>query len=385
VSGPEAPPRRILVVEDEGILVKDLTLRLGRMGYVVDGTAATGEDAVRLARERRPDLILMDVMLRGELDGIEAARLIEPLGIPVVYLTAYADETTIARATRTGPFAYLVKPFEDGMLKTAVEVAFYKSAVERRLRHAHEDLDRRVRERTRELAEANERLRVEAERRLQAKADLERIVTIASHDLKEPIRNTITHVELLARQYGDSLEPEAHEIMETAVRGARRLDTLVEALRRFVHAARSRAPRKVDAGDVLRTVLEELDEGWRARVSASSLPELWADPLDLGLVFRNLLSAALEGTEGTVEVRGGGEDGTARLSFEMPEPARRAAMSERLFVLFHRARRDDDAETHLGLAICKRIVEAYGGTLGASGDDARARVELTWPAEPQLP
>ncbi len=125
----------ILVVEDEGIVARDLRYRLETMGYSVAGIASTGDEAVLKAWELRPDLVLMDIVLKGDLDGIEAARMMrERADIPVVYLTAYADEETIQRTEASGPFGYLVKPFEDRELEACIEVALFKHKSERELR-----------------------------------------------------------------------------------------------------------------------------------------------------------------------------------------------------------------------------------------------------------
>jgi len=125
----------ILIVEDEGIVARDLRYRLETMGYKVAGMTSTGDEAVLKAWELRPDLVLMDIVLKGDLDGIESARMMrERADIPVVYLTAYADEETIQRTEASGPFGYLVKPFEDRELEACIEVALFKHRSERELR-----------------------------------------------------------------------------------------------------------------------------------------------------------------------------------------------------------------------------------------------------------
>ena len=127
----------ILVVEDENIVARDLVNRLKNLGYTVTGTVAAGEEAVRAASLTPPDLVMMDIMLRGPMDGIEAARKIQAtLDIPVVYLTAYADEKTLARAKVTDAFGYLLKPFEERELHITIEMALYKHQMERRLRES---------------------------------------------------------------------------------------------------------------------------------------------------------------------------------------------------------------------------------------------------------
>jgi len=125
---------KILIVEDEGIVVADLQTMVKRLGYTVVGTAATGEDAVKQAELLRPDLILMDIHLDGEMDGIHAAeQIMVHNDIPVTYLTAFADETTVERAKTTLPFGYILKPFEERDLRTAIELALYKHRMQKML------------------------------------------------------------------------------------------------------------------------------------------------------------------------------------------------------------------------------------------------------------
>lgn len=127
--------RRILVVEDERLVAKHIENMVRSLGYEVSGVAAAGEDAVRIALGTLPDLVLMDIMLRGEMDGIAASEQIwEKAAIPVVYLTAYADEATLERAKVTDPFGYLLKPFEERELYTAIEMALYKHKTDRALK-----------------------------------------------------------------------------------------------------------------------------------------------------------------------------------------------------------------------------------------------------------
>lgn len=126
---------KILVVEDDLIVARDLQERLVDMGYEVPRTARTGGDAIEAASRLRPDLVLMDIRLKGPIDGVEAAREIrEQLDIPVVYVTAYADEKTLGRAKVSEPFAYIVKPFEESALHTNIQVALFKHAMEKRLK-----------------------------------------------------------------------------------------------------------------------------------------------------------------------------------------------------------------------------------------------------------
>ncbi|MCC5647161.1 response regulator [Nostoc sp. CHAB 5824] len=126
---------KILVVEDEAIVAKDLQYRLIKFGYTVPTIASSGEEAIKKAVEISPDLVLMDIKLKGSIDGIEAAQEIyKRLDIPVIYLTAYADDNTLERAKITEPFAYLIKPFKERELQTNIEITLTKHSLERQLK-----------------------------------------------------------------------------------------------------------------------------------------------------------------------------------------------------------------------------------------------------------
>lgn len=132
-------PARILIVEDGLIIAEDLRRRCEALGYTVTGIAATGEDAVFIADRTRPDLVLMDIRLRGTMDGIEAARQIRTsLSIPIVYATSSSDEATLVRAKETEPFGYLLKPVEPRELHATIELALHRRSKETEERRTHE-------------------------------------------------------------------------------------------------------------------------------------------------------------------------------------------------------------------------------------------------------
>lgn len=123
---------KILVVEDESIISKDIQHSLKRLGYDVVGASATGEKAIELAAEKKPDLVLMDIMLKGDMNGIEAAEVIKrEHEIPVIFLTAYADETTLEKAKVLEPNGYIIKPFKEIDLHSSIEIALYKHKKEK--------------------------------------------------------------------------------------------------------------------------------------------------------------------------------------------------------------------------------------------------------------
>ena len=124
----------ILVVEDESIVSKDIQHSLKKLGYNVVGAASSGEKALELARTEPPDIVLMDIMLKGDMNGIETADIIrQEMAIPVVFLTAYADESTLSKAKVTEPYGYIIKPFKEIDLHTSIEMAIYKHGKEQEI------------------------------------------------------------------------------------------------------------------------------------------------------------------------------------------------------------------------------------------------------------
>lgn len=133
------PPARIMVVEDEQIVAEDLRHVLTGMGYRVVGIAGSGEDAVRMARETLPDLIMMDISLAGPMDGTEAAGKIAAFhDAPVIYLTAFADSAIIEKAKVTRPYGYILKPYQEREIRTAIEISLYTHDLHRKIAESEE-------------------------------------------------------------------------------------------------------------------------------------------------------------------------------------------------------------------------------------------------------
>lgn len=142
-AGPEPHPASILIVEDEGIVAQDLMEALTRLGYRISGVASEGVQAVAMATQLQPELVVMDVSLRGEIDGIQAARMMqEQLRVPIIFLTGHRDSETLQRAVLTGPLGYLIKPFQEDELRCAIEVAIHKHRSELQVREREDELRR---------------------------------------------------------------------------------------------------------------------------------------------------------------------------------------------------------------------------------------------------
>jgi CheY-like chemotaxis protein len=126
---------RALIVEDETLIAEELKERLERFGFLVIAAVDTAEEGIEIATIERPDLVLMDIRLRGEKDGVQAAAEIrQRVDVPVVYLTAYSDRITLDRAKHTEPYGYVLKPFHERELQVTIELAMHRHALERKAR-----------------------------------------------------------------------------------------------------------------------------------------------------------------------------------------------------------------------------------------------------------
>ncbi|MDZ7793556.1 MAG: response regulator [Spirochaetia bacterium] len=206
---------RILLVEDESIVAMDMERRLNALGYSVIEHVLSGEDAVTKAEQEKPDLILMDIHLKGNMDGIQAAeRIKSTLGTPVIYITAYSDETTLARAKVTEPFGYILKPFQEREIYSTIEMALYKYKIEQELIAA------------KEKAEAGSR----------AKSGF---LANVSHELRTPLNSILGMTQLAQKTNEPEEQKEYLQIIESS---GRNLLTMIDSLLEF---------SRVEAGKVV--------------------------------------------------------------------------------------------------------------------------------------
>ncbi|WP_354634912.1 ATP-binding protein [Planktothricoides raciborskii] len=171
---------KILVVEDEMLVAEDIAGRLRRLGYEVTDIVESGEEAILSVLNNPPDLVLMDIVLAGDMDGIETAETIrQHKQIPIVYLTAYGDKKTLNRSKTTDPYGYVVKPFDEQQLNTTIEIALNKYQAEDKIRKSLADS-----ESARKLAEEIVELK-------------NQYISMISHELRQPISQILLSAETL--------------------------------------------------------------------------------------------------------------------------------------------------------------------------------------------
>ena len=346
---------RVLVVEDESIVARALPARLETLGYAVVGVVASGEEAIEQAGELSPDLVLMDIRLHGAMDGIEAAGQIqEGCDIPVVYVTAHADQATLDRAALTGPYGYLLKPAEEGALHAAIEIAVYKHGTERRLKErAH-------------------------------------LVPFFVQLTNNPLAIILGFSELLIDELEGSHRNDALKIFEEAQRA---MKVQADLLLFF-----GRPSSQVNATEILQRALKSKADDFRVNHIAVQLDlaadvsEVMADEIQLPQVFINILDNA---QQAMAEAHGRGNlriqirrlSDTLRISFSDDGPGISKDRLNRIFDPFF-TRRSAGGGGGLGLFVSRAMVIDHRGKLWAEselGSGATFHLELPLSPSPFNP
>lgn len=269
-------PTRVLVVEDEPASALHLETRLSFMGYEVAAIVSSGEDAIPQALRLGPDVILMDINLAGELDGVETARRIQAQqDIPIIYLTACDDEETVQRVSLTSPYGYLLKPSSERDLRVTIEIALYKHGVETE----------------RKQAEAHRR---QLEAQLRQAQKLESIGILAggiAHDFNNILGTMMGYTELLLTDFHD--DPKVHAYLEHIYQAGERAADLVARLLTFSRSQECHTFSPVAVTPVITDTLKMLRQMLPASISIewelpSECPLILADPTQIQQILMNL-------------------------------------------------------------------------------------------------
>jgi len=355
------PGARILVVEDERILALDLAETLDELGYTVVGVASRGEEAIELAGRLDPQLIVMDVRLAGEIDGITAAETIrDEHDVPVVFLTAHADDDTLHRATSSDASAYLVKPFKPPDLRCVIEIALHKHAADVRLRENERWLEQTLQQRTAALEAANR--------------ELEAFNYSVAHDLRAPLRGIDSFSQLLIERYSQRLDSEGLAYLNRVRAAASRMSQLIDALLSLAQVGRGQQqPLDLDFSQLVQSVASEIaaaNAGRSVPVVVAPGMRAYADPRLLRIVVANLLENAWKFTarrqRPSVEV--GPCQNTALPTYYVRDNGAGfdPAYASKLFGAFQRLHAEREFPgTGIGLAIVQRVITRHGGTIWA--------------------
>ena len=355
---------RIMVVEDEGIVALDIQSKLEGMGYEVLAVVSRGEDAITRAEKQDLDLVLMDIQLEGEMDGVEAATHISvDLDIPVVYLTAYSDDSTLERAKVARPMGYLLKPFEERELYTTVEIALYKHQVEK------------------ERGRLEERLR-----QSQKMEAIGQLTANLAHNFNNMLQGIIGNLDLVSMTADSEIRLHLDDAMYDAQRAAR----LVEQLMFFYRRERT-VHERLDVGELLAEVAELcsgiFDRSIRLDVDVGSkLPPVLGNREQLRQCLVNVCANCRDAVSGSntpnpvIGIRGemaqavSGEsspppDATAQnfiqINISDNGPGMDDATRERMFEPFFTTK-TTGMPTGLGLSISYGVARDHGGWIDSS-------------------
>ena len=370
----ERPPR-ILILEDEALIALELRERLTQLGYQITGVFARGENALIDEAAVTADLVLADINLPGQLDGIEAARRLQTqYGTGIVFLSAYSDPKILERACQVEPLGYLVKPFDERELHTTLQTAIFRHRLEREQIELNRLLKQRVSECAAKLAIANDA----AEAANRAK---NAFLTNMSHELRTPMNGVMGMIDIARRRIAD---PKVIDQLNKAKLSAERL---LGVLNNILDLAKIEAERLllehqpfrlVESIDNLTATLGHEATAKGLRLKTDILPELLhyplqGDPLRLGQILTNLVGNAIKFTEqGEITLSARQVDETpeaVQVRFEVADTGI-GIDAEAQARLFHPFEQADNSMTRkyggtgLGLTISKRLVELMGGQIG---------------------
>lgn len=349
---------KILVVEDERIVARDIEKRLTKLGYNVVGSVASGEMAVEKATELRPDLILMDIQLKGHLDGIAAAEQIaNTCEIPIIYLTAYADEDTLLRAKVTEPFGYIVKPFDERDLHVSIEIGL-----------------------RRRLAEAAIRVALDKERQLSELKS--RFWSMVIHEFRNPLTAILSANQMLELEDPRLTSERKAEYLAMIEKSVRQMDSLLSDTLSIARTERSELafnPQPMDVQQFCQNLTEEMQFGVGANhqivfSSSGNCVDLNLDRNLLRHILANLLSNALKYSPAgsRIDFRLHCDGGEA--SFQIVDSGIGIPKKEQahLFEPFHRASNVGDISgTGLGMTLVKKCLDLHNGYIEVDSELGR--------------
>lgn len=347
---------KILIVEDELIVAKSIARNLTKLNYEVVGTVTSGEKAIEFVNHQLPNLILMDIFLQGDIDGIEAAHQIWQLyRIPIIYLTANADMSTVKRARNTGSFGYIVKPFKSQELQATIEIAINKS---------------REQKKEREALELSEKLRKEAETLTQLKS---RYFSMASHEFKTPLTSILGASSLLENYSEKMSDAQKRNHLHKIQKAVKQMNQLLEDVLLLGHAESGKISCHTESIELVEfcwEIIEDLKLIYPRRSIHFSYDEplipTYLDSYLLRSILNNLLSNAFKYSQSHTSIKLEVSYSQKSVIFKIIDKGIGIPPDDlnHLFETFYRAKNVGKIRgTGLGLAIVKTFVELHSGSL----------------------
>ena len=368
---------KILIVEDDSVSALLLKRALEKNNHDIIGIADSGEKALDILEENIADIVMMDINLAGELDGIKTTEIVnEKYDIPVVYLSASSDAETLNKVVGTNPSAYVIKPFNIRELNMVIELAIFKDRKEKELQKLNNELEEKVRQRTADLHEANKELTKALEKEREINELKSRIVLNVSHGFKTPLTSILSSAQLL-QIYAEKDHPFKLKISKHASKienSVRALNNLLTSVLFFGKADADKMkykPKKMFLGafvkEVLDTVKAGVENGVTIKTTLGELPKTIVSDYDLLYqVFENLLSNSVKYSKDgqVVNFSLKFEDNHLKASFTDHGIGIPKKEQGQLFDRFFRAHNVGIIEgSGLGLSIVKKCVEVLKGEI----------------------
>lgn len=370
-------PLRILITEDDHVSALLLKKALEKNNHQIIGISDSGERALEILEENQADIVMMDINLAGELDGIKTTEIInEKYDIPVVYLSASSDAETLTKVVGTNPSAYVIKPFNIRELNMVIELAIFKDRKEKELQKLNNELEEKVRQRTKDLADANKELTRALEKEREVGELKSRIVLNVSHGFKTPLTSILSSAQLLAN-YAERDHPFKAKIMKHAQKienSVRNLNSLLTSVLFFGKADANKIdfkPKKMFVMAMLNEVIDVVKAGSEHDVKINTkfnnLPKTIVSDSDLLYqIFENLLSNACKYSKDGQEVNFTvwEEGGMLKATVEDKGIGIPKKEQDQLFDRFFRAKNVGIIEgSGLGLSIVKKSIEVLNGEI----------------------
>jgi len=364
---------RILVVEDEQIVGKDIQSRLEQVGYEVPEIASTSVEAIEIAGRIKPDLIIMDIVLKGSKDGISTAEEIKSLyDIPIIYLTAYEDEKTLEKAKVTEPFGYILKPFSERELHATIEMALYKHRMDSKLRMAYEELKK------------TQQALIQAEKL----AALGRLSSGIAHELRNPLANISASAQIALRAYGRDLCLKKY--LDIIMRNSHNADRIIRELLDFA------SPKEMDFNEgSINQVLQHILVLVKPRCEEQKvdiityipedLPKLKMNQRKLEQALLNFISNSIEAMTGggNLEISARHHDGSDEMTILIKDTGHgiSAENKDKVFEPFFTTK---DNGTGLGLSIAYQTIRSHSGAVTLESEPGKGTcVEIRLPIVPR--